>query len=104
MLAACEADACAALSVQRHQIILQPYLVAANPLNKCQELQVVVNNQAAQSVLHHVASQREESAKFAETVGLIVALVEIVPAFAYKANAAKGHCTALCSACIILTH
>ena len=103
VLTACEAGALAAMSLQRHQVILEPYLIAANSLDKCQELHVVINDQAAQRVLHYVASQREKSAKLAETVGLVVALIEIVPAFAYKANAPRGHCNAFCSTCVILT-
>ena len=51
-------------------------------LDKGHKLGVVVQDQATQSVLHHEASHNQEALHFAEAVGLIVALIQVVPAFA----------------------
>ena len=57
-------------------------LRSAGCLDKGHKLGVVVQDQAAQSVLHHEPSHNQEARHFAEAVGLVVALIQVVPAFA----------------------
>ena len=58
------------------------HLCATGSIDKCHTFGVVVQDKAAQSVLHHETSHNKKRLHFAEAVCLIVALIQVVPAFA----------------------
>ncbi len=67
-----------------HTQCRQYHLCAAGSIDKCHVFGVVIQDQAAQSVFHHETSHNQKRLHFAEAVRLIVALVQVVPAFACK--------------------
>lgn len=65
-----------------HKQVESSHLGAAHSCHEGNKLGVVVQYQAAQSVLHHEAGHCQQRLHLAEAVGLIVALTQVVPTLA----------------------